>query len=50
MAVVELGAGKGYLGGTLAACGGVGRLVATDIVAGLRLKVGACGAVVRGAG
>ncbi len=37
--MVELGAGKGYLGGTLAVCAGVRRLVATDIVAGLRLKV-----------
>ncbi|KAG2451847.1 hypothetical protein HYH02_003623 [Chlamydomonas schloesseri] len=38
VAVVELGAGKGYLGGTLAGCAGVRRLVASDIVAGLRLK------------
>ncbi|KAG2488324.1 hypothetical protein HYH03_013174 [Edaphochlamys debaryana] len=38
VAVVELGAGKGYLGGTLVEAAGVERLVATDIVAGLRLK------------
>ncbi|GFR49794.1 hypothetical protein Agub_g11732 [Astrephomene gubernaculifera] len=38
VAVVELGAGKGYLGATLAASCGVGRLVATDIKAGLKLK------------
>ncbi|KXZ52615.1 hypothetical protein GPECTOR_9g660 [Gonium pectorale] len=38
VAVVELGAGKGYLGATVAGCCGVRRLVATDIKAGLKLK------------
>lgn len=39
MAVVELGAGKGYLGATLVECCGVDRLVAADIKSGFKLKV-----------
>ncbi len=45
VAVVELGAGKGYLGGTLVGCCGVRRLVVTDVRSGFKLKVW-----VRGAG
>ncbi len=36
---MELGAGKGYLGASLAACCGVRRLVATDVKSGFKLKV-----------
>lgn len=37
---MELGAGKGYLGGTLVGCCGVRRLVVTDVRSGFKLKVG----------
>ncbi|GIL60782.1 hypothetical protein Vafri_15223 [Volvox africanus] len=36
--VIELGAGKGYLGATLATSCGVDRLVATDVKSGFKLK------------
>ncbi|GIL88710.1 hypothetical protein Vretimale_17287 [Volvox reticuliferus] len=38
VSVVELGAGKGYLGATLATNCGVDRLVATDVKSGFKLK------------
>lgn len=39
VSVVELGAGKGYLGGMVAQCCGVRRLVVTDIQCAFQAKV-----------